>query len=62
MCHDSIPYLSPELCLYYKSTDVGREGYQQDYDLATQKMDDVQKTWLVRSLRALYPGGHRWLP
>ena len=43
--NNGIPYLAPEICLLYKSTDTEREGYQQDYDLAMKKMnkDMLQK-------------------
>jgi hypothetical protein len=56
-----IPYLAPEICLLYKSTDIEREGYQQDYDMAMSKMADEQKEWLNRSLASLYPEGHKWI-
>lgn len=58
---DSIPYLAPELCLLYKSTDTEREGYQHDYDACIAKMDDEQRAWLRRVLELLYPQGHKWL-
>lgn len=56
-----VPYLSPELCLLYKSTDTAREGYQQDFELAVRAMNQEQKEWLNCSLRALFPHGHPWL-
>lgn len=58
---ENIPYLAPEICLLYKSTDTERKGYQQDYDLAISKMDDEQKKWLSESLVVLYPNGHKWI-
>ncbi len=58
---DGIPYLAPELCLLYKSTDIGREGYQQDFELAWQAMKPPQRQWLREALLQEYPGGHPWL-
>lgn len=56
----SIPYLAPELVLLYKSTDIGREGYQQDFDLALAKMSTESRAWLREALHACYPTGHQW--
>ncbi len=56
----AIPYLAPEFCLLYKSTDTEREGYQQDFDRASAKMDGEQKEWLQNALERLYPEGHKW--
>lgn len=58
---DSVPYLSPEICLLYKSTDIEREGYQQDYELAYAAMSSEQKEWLDSALKKLNPHGHKWL-
>ena len=56
-----IPYLAPELCLLYKSTDIEREGYQQDFELACPAMDPSQREWLREALLREFPGGHPWL-
>ena len=58
---DGIPYLAPEMCLLYKSTDTEREGYQQDFDLTYPKLDGGQKQWLMDTLNKLYPDGHKWI-
>ena len=58
---DDIPYLSPELCLLYKSTDTERNGYQHDYDAAMAKMNDEQKAWLNKALALVYDGNHKWI-
>lgn len=58
---DNIPYLAPEICLLYKSTDTERKGYQQDYDLSIQKMNTEQKQWLNNALEVIYPDGHKWM-
>lgn len=57
---DGVPYLAPELCLLYKTTDTEREGYQQDYELAMSKMTDEQREWFFAAARSLYPDGHKW--
>ena len=59
--HSGIPYLAPEICLLYKSTDTERSGYQQDFDLAVCRMDSAQRDWLNQALLYLYPEGHKWI-
>lgn len=56
----NLPYLSPEMCLLYKSTEIEREGYQSDYDNAMANMNQQQKHWLDNALTTLYPEGHKW--
>lgn len=56
----SLPYLSPEMCLLYKSTDTEREGYQSDYDNAMANMNQRQRHWLDDALTIMYPEGHKW--
>ena len=56
-----VPYLAPEICLLYKSTDIDREGYQQDFDLTYAVLGGEQKQWLQRALTRLYPDGHKWI-
>lgn len=56
----SLPYLSPEMCLLYKSTDTEREGYQSDYDNAMANMNGRQRCWLNDALVVMYPEGHKW--
>ena len=58
---DDMPYLAPEICLLYKSTDITREGYQHDYEKAFEKMSDDQRDWLNRALNIMFPDGHRWI-
>lgn len=58
---DGVPYLAPELCLLYKSTDTEREGYQQDFELASAVLDGEQRAWLQRALERCYPHEHKWL-
>ena len=58
---DDVPYLAPELCLLYKSTDIEREGYQQDFELARKAMSPSQREWLKEALLREYPDGHPWI-
>lgn len=58
--NDGIPYLAPELCLLYKSTDVDREGYQQDFELTVKELSKEQKDWFEKAMERLYPEGHKW--
>lgn len=57
---DGVPYLSPELCLVFKSTDIDREGYQQDFELTVEKLSPEQRTWFENAMEMLYPEGHKW--
>lgn len=58
---DGVPYLSPEICLLYKSTDTDREGYQQDFELAYEAMSAEQREWLNTALKKAFPDGHKWI-
>lgn len=57
---NDIPFLAPEIVLLYKSTDIGRIGYQLDYEEAIRAMDIEQKAWLASALNVMYPAGHQW--
>lgn len=57
---NGLPYLSPEMCLLYKSTDIERAGYQSDYENAMSYMSQRQKRWLEDALAFMYPEGHKW--
>ena len=57
---DGITYLSPELCLLFKSTDIEREGYQQDFELAVAKLNGEQRAWFEKAMEIVYPEGHKW--
>ncbi|MBQ8800155.1 MAG: hypothetical protein IJZ55_11385 [Lachnospiraceae bacterium] len=57
---DGIPYLSPELCLLFKSTDIEREGYQQDFELTVERLNGEQRAWFEKTIDMLYPEGHKW--
>ena len=59
--NEDIPYLTPEMVLLYKSTDITREGYQLDFDTTIQKMSKEQKRWLSVALAIMNPLGHPWI-
>jgi hypothetical protein len=61
MVRNNIPYLSPELVLLYKSTDIEREGYWLDYREVICMMNWEQKQWLISALNDMYPSGHPWV-
>ncbi len=56
-----IPYLAPELLCLYKSTDTGREGYEQDFERSYAQMDQEQRDWLKKALSTMNPDGHKWI-
>ena len=60
LSYQGMPYLAPEICLLYKSTDTEREGYRQDYQLASSRISAEQLGWLNDSIDFLYPRGHKW--
>ena len=57
---NGVSYLAPELCLLFKSTDIEREGYQQDYELTVERLNGEQRAWFDNAMEMLYPEGHRW--
>ncbi|MBR6536900.1 MAG: hypothetical protein IKT67_06835 [Lachnospiraceae bacterium] len=57
---DGIPYLAPELCLLFKSSDIEREGYQQDFELTVDRLNGEQRAWFEKAMEMLYPEGHKW--
>lgn len=56
-----VSYLAPELLCLYKSTDIDREGYGQDFELAYAKMNQDQRDWLQKALLTMNPDGHKWI-
>ncbi|MFG3225163.1 nucleotidyltransferase domain-containing protein [Kitasatospora sp. NPDC048194] len=54
-----IPYLSPEVQLFYKAKNV-REKDQLDFDRVLPRLDAGQRAWLVGALELALPG-HDWL-
>lgn len=54
-----IPYLSPEVQLFYKAKNV-REKDQLDFDRVLPRLDAGQRAWLVGALELVLPG-HAWL-
>jgi hypothetical protein len=61
MYRDNIPYLSPELVLLYKSTDLKRKENKKDFDAVFSHLSSESKEWLHEALAAAYPKGHKWI-
>jgi len=58
---NNIPYLSPELVLLYKSTDLKRNENKQDFNIVVPYLSDDSKEWLYYSLITAFPKGHEWI-
>jgi len=64
---DGIPYLAPEITLFYKSGKSSMEGaYAKprtiaDYKAIMPMLSDRSKKWLLDSIDATYPDGYGWL-
>jgi len=58
---NSIPYLSPEVVLLYKSSMADTPDYQLDFENTVNKMSAEQLAWFNKSLSIRYPNGHKWL-
>ncbi|MFJ8164296.1 nucleotidyltransferase domain-containing protein [Streptomyces sp. NPDC096136] len=57
---DGIPYLRPEIQLYYKAKHP-RPKDEQDFDAALPLLDTEQRAWLARALTHTL-GPHPWTP
>lgn len=55
---DGIPYLMPEVQLYYKAAEP-RPKDEQDFAAALPALDNAQRRWLARTLTQAY-GRHPW--
>ncbi|WP_419871406.1 nucleotidyltransferase domain-containing protein [Candidatus Pristimantibacillus sp. PTI5] len=61
---DKIPYLAPEIVLFYKSSYLdGSDAvdHNRDFDVSLPCFNSEQKRWLRESLEREYPNGHPWL-
>jgi len=58
---DRVRYLAPEICLLYKSSELDRNGYIADFEVALPLLDAEQKIWLAVALRTAFPDGHEWI-
>lgn len=55
-----IPYVAPEILLLFKSH-TDEENGDHDFALASEKMNDEQKAWLLNALKLWHPDGHPWI-
>jgi len=64
---DDIPYLAPEIILFYKSDKfssehpVVRVKTEGDFNAIMPILSEESKKWLLDSIDAAYPDGHEWL-
>ncbi len=56
-----ISYLSPELVLLYKSTDLSREVNRHDFKVMLQHLSFESRIWLLNALSVAFPNGHEWI-
>jgi len=65
--HDGIPYLAPEIILYYKSGKYSSENAyakprtEIDFKAIMPILPEESKKWLLDAIDATYPGGYGWL-
>ena len=64
---DGIPYLAPEIILFYKSDKYSSESpyakprTEADFKAIMPMLCVESKKWLVDAINAAYPDGHGWL-
>jgi hypothetical protein len=57
---DGIPYLRPEIALFYKARHR-RPKDEGDFDRALPRLDPAGRRWLADALDLIHPG-HGWRP
>jgi len=64
---DSIPYLAPEIILFYKSDKYSSESAyakprtETDFKAIMPMLSEESKKWLLDAIAVTYPNGHAWL-
>lgn len=64
---NNIPYLAPELILFFKSHPAYFEHYYHknktpaDFQAVASVLPAENKVWLIKALQTAYPEGHRWV-
>lgn len=64
---DGIPYLAPEIVLFYKSDKFSSENLnvrpktEKDYKTIMPLLSTESKKWLLDAIDTAYPDGHHWL-
>lgn len=56
---DGVPYLLPEVQLYYKAQDPRRAKDEADFDAALPVLAGSQRRWLAEAITLTY-GAHAW--
>jgi len=64
---DGIPYLAPEVTLFYKSDKGSMESAyakprtEADYKAIMPMLSEESKQWLMNAINVTYPDGYEWL-
>jgi len=64
---DDIPYLAPEIILFYKTDKFSSEHpnvrpkTESDFKAIMPLLSDESKAWLMNAIKTAYPDGHEWL-
>jgi len=67
MYRDNIPYLAPEIILFYKSdkysstNPYAKPRTEIDFKAIMPMLSDESKQWLLDAITETYPDGHEWL-
>ena len=65
--HDGIPYLAPEIILFYKSDKFSSEHpnvkpkTESDFKAMMPLLPNESKEWLINAINTAYPDGYGWL-
>jgi len=65
--HESIPYLAPEIILFYKTDKFSSEHPQvrpkteADFNAMIPLLSNESKDWLMTAIKTAYPDGFEWL-
>jgi len=55
-----VPYMAPEIQLFYKAKPQTLAKDQSDFDSALPFLSPAAQTWLLRHLEHRFPDGHVW--
>ena len=61
--NDGIPYLAPEINLYFKAHPVYMAWPKTivDYYHSAHLLNDESREWLINALKTTFPDGHEWI-
>jgi len=67
LCRDGIPYLAPEIILFYKSDKYSSENSyakprtEIDFKAIMPMLTEESKMWLLNAINTAYPNGYGWM-